>query len=263
MRRRLRAAVQEVAALARAWARGRRATFLAKAATSSGARSAALARAWTRSRRATFLAKAATNGARSSRARQSVGEKFCILFAERIHDAVHLRQFAFNEQNLYDVISPGHLPANAQATEPVPSTAFDELLFLSIHRFGGTMHWIAIGACFDLDETDDVALAADDVHLASMAGAMVGFEDGAALFLQPERGDTLTDAANLCGGPAFAFMRRNERSAERLGRTNGDGSRKVREEPALQGAGQSGNLCEHRIHNGGSARPVAASVGHA
>jgi hypothetical protein len=159
--------------------------------------------------------------------------------------------------DLDDVVAPAD-SLSLQPQQPVACTLLDQALFVAIDSFRWAVHGIVASAGFHLHEAEGIPLTADNVDLPAKDGAMVALQDFAALLLKPLASDTLADATDLGGGPWLVTEWRSKRSAERLGRTNGDESGRVRDEPALQDDGQSGNLCEHRIHKLGSAGRAAS-----
>lgn len=86
-----------------------------------------------------------------------------------------------------DVKAPWDV-AGSQLVEPSVGTAFDELLFGSVHGFVGTNFAVGL-AGFHLNKEEEFVVTSDDIDLPFVRSTEVGGEDFVALSLQPSSGD--------------------------------------------------------------------------
>src|SRR5437660_9991888 len=100
---------------------------------------------------------------------------------------------SFGQQNLHDIESKNDIGI-IQQTQPGQAAFRDAHLLLSIHRFDRAPE-LFVTARFHFDENERVAIAANDVDLASATGAEIPVENFIAVTAQESAGQFLSARA--------------------------------------------------------------------
>lgn len=140
----------------------------------------------------------------------SLGEKnvwhFCTDRSKNVFDAVDVGFFALGEDDFDDIEAPRHA-AVFEELEPGVGTAFDEFEFGAVDG----IEWStdsALAAGFDLDEKQQIAVAGDDIHFATLGRTVVAVENFGVVRTEPSAGDALAVLADFMWRPAFAITMR-------------------------------------------------------
>ena len=129
---------------------------------------------------------------------------------------------SFGQQNLHDIESKNDIGI-IQQTQPGQTAFRDAHLFLSINRFDRPPE-LFVTTCFHFDENERVAIAANDVDLASAAGAEIPVKNFVAV--APQKSTSQFLPARAATEMFRQFLRAREAVAPPA-RKSGDGSDRV------------------------------------